>query len=602
MSSSPSWDKCFLSTLYFNAKNVYNGHKNGVLLLAENNCMRERLYHHWPLWIALLALWMLTGVIQFRATLATGGRLIYALDDAYIHMSMAKNLALHGVYGVTPYEFSSSSSSPVWTLLVGLVYLLFGVHDCVPFILDLIASSLALVAASLLLQDRLKSQIAELATLLAIAFLTPLPVLTSSGMEHPLQVLFVILFLALSARSIVEDPTQWKGKNYTSLLVVCGFLVMTRFESYALVLIICVLAAIRRRWKIAIGLGLASLLPLFLYQAISVAHGWQWLPNSILIRSSFQDSEMENTLQSVIVVPWSTVHTPKFWLTGWNALQRGPQNAVFLVTSLIVLVLSLLRTKRFWQFEHVVLVVFIGTTIAQLQFGKIGFFFRYDAYLVAMGIFALAVSSADVLRTLRHWMSESRWKTVVGSIVLLLALQLSRPLLVRAFLAYPRVPKACKNIYQQQYQMGLFLQRYYQGKTVAANDIGAITYLADIHLVDLIGLASRDILHLRQTDHFNADEVLKLCDQRRVSIAVAYESWLEYGGMRGFRRAWREVGWWKINDNVVCASNVVTFFAVQPAETQNLTEHLEDFTRSLPPDVEYRVKPIDSTTTHLAHL
>jgi hypothetical protein len=39
-----------------------------------------------------------------------GGSFTYALDDAYIHLAMAKNFPL-GVWGTTRYEFSSSSSS-----------------------------------------------------------------------------------------------------------------------------------------------------------------------------------------------------------------------------------------------------------------------------------------------------------------------------------------------------------------------------------------------------------------------------------------------------------------------------------------------------------
>ncbi len=37
--------------------------------------------------------------------------------------------------------------------------------------------------------------------------------------------------------------------------------------------------------------------------------------------------------------------------------------------------------------------------------------------------------------------------------------------------------------------MARFVSRYYQTSSIAANDIGAIDYMANLHLVDLTGLA-----------------------------------------------------------------------------------------------------------------
>ena len=79
-----------------------------------------------PLLLALVA-FLVSLAAALRAGLrATDGHLIYSLDDAYIHMAVAKNLARSGVWGCTPFHFSSSSSSLLWTLILGIANRLAG--------------------------------------------------------------------------------------------------------------------------------------------------------------------------------------------------------------------------------------------------------------------------------------------------------------------------------------------------------------------------------------------------------------------------------------------------------------------------------------------
>ena len=69
----------------------------------------------WPLLLSL-AVFLASLAAALRTALRwTDGRLIYALDDAYIHMAVAKTLASHGIWGCTPFHFSSSSSSQTST-------------------------------------------------------------------------------------------------------------------------------------------------------------------------------------------------------------------------------------------------------------------------------------------------------------------------------------------------------------------------------------------------------------------------------------------------------------------------------------------------------
>src|SRR5712675_82827 len=92
---------------------------------------------HWPLVAAIVVLFATTAVLVVLSVKQNDGHFVYALDDTYIHMSIARNFARYGVWGVTRYEFSSSSSSLLWTLLLSAIYLV-TTSTWVPLILDLV--------------------------------------------------------------------------------------------------------------------------------------------------------------------------------------------------------------------------------------------------------------------------------------------------------------------------------------------------------------------------------------------------------------------------------------------------------------------------------
>src|SRR5574341_2136772 len=90
----------------------------------------------WPLLLSA-SVFLASAVLAVHAAMRwTDGRLIYSLDDAYIHMALAKNLAHHGVWGCTPFHFSSSSSSLLWTAVLAAAYRVFGVRDAIPLVLN----------------------------------------------------------------------------------------------------------------------------------------------------------------------------------------------------------------------------------------------------------------------------------------------------------------------------------------------------------------------------------------------------------------------------------------------------------------------------------
>lgn len=143
-----------------------------------------------------------------------------------------------------------------------------------------------------------------------------------------------------------------------------------------------------------------------------------------------------------------------------------------------------------------------------------------------------------------------------------------------------------KNVYEQQYQMALFIKKFYQGRTIALNDIGAVSYLADIHLLDLWGLASLEPARLRLLKCYDTQQIYNLSERRGAVIAIAYDSWFETDKIGGLPRQWVKIGQWTIPNNVVCGAPTVSLYAVDPSASDELIRNLKEFTTELPADVE----------------
>ncbi|NMC64000.1 MAG: glycosyltransferase family 39 protein [SAR324 cluster bacterium] len=129
------------------------------------------------------------------------GRLGFAMDDAWIHMAVARNFLEGKGWGVVPGRALSVSTSPTWTLLVAFFYFIF--RDPVTAILTL--SFLCMVGACILcyflVHELTENALLGLFACLALIFSPVVLWGMASGMELPLVlcVLFGTFYLYYSA-------------------------------------------------------------------------------------------------------------------------------------------------------------------------------------------------------------------------------------------------------------------------------------------------------------------------------------------------------------------------------------------------------------------
>jgi hypothetical protein len=226
--------------------------------------------------------------------------------------------------------------------------------------------------------------------------------------------------------------------------------------------------------------------------------------------------------------------------------------------------------------------MFVAATLLHAQLAAVGWLFRYEAYLVAIGVVLVARHLADAR-------ADAMPRTTPGRLTLALAaLVWAVPLCTRAVQAAAQTPRAVKNIYEQQYQMGLFLRGLPAGSTVMANDIGAIAYLADIRLIDLYGLATQETARARREGRVDRALLAQLATPVPPAAVLVYRSWFA----SAIPSDWIQVATWKVPEEVVVADRTVTFYATRPADAALLARALADFQARLPSSVTARMADI----------
>jgi hypothetical protein len=154
------------------------------------------------------------GFALIRIWPLTNGDQIYLLDDTYIHLAIAKNLLLHGNYGISAVEPAMASSSILWPYLLAFG----GKSVLLPLLLNVIFSlALLAIALKVMRGSDVTSLGWQTVTLVLVVIGFPLTTMTLDGMEHVLFGLVFILFVwragLVMGGERLNDPLKESG-NY----------------------------------------------------------------------------------------------------------------------------------------------------------------------------------------------------------------------------------------------------------------------------------------------------------------------------------------------------------------------------------------------------
>lgn len=506
------------------------------------------------------------GALVFLGVRRIGGGFAYALDDAYIHLAIGRNLAEAGTWGVLPTGFSGASSSPLWTLLLAGVTLIVGDRVLTPLFLNVLFGSLLLVVAEGGLRRHGVPPLARVGVLLVLILITPMAVMVVSGMEHLFQAFLAMAFVLIAAR--VLSVGQASTRERALLLVLAFLLVGLRYEDAFLVGVVAV-AAFLRGWRLfAVALLAVGAAPALLYGLYSVAHGWPFLPSSIIAKAT--------------PLPTRPVELYRFGHAAVKRLLLAPHLLVLVVLALGLLAARVRRSP--WSEPDLLLSFFAGAALLHPVFAMFGWFYRYEAYLMALGVVALAVGVRDLVPP--GGLRAARLPPFRAAVLLVLVLVAALSVSMRMADAHISAPAGMDNIHDQHLQMALFLREHYAGEMVAINDIGAVSYMSGVRILDLWGLGDKDVAQAVREKRLTTDALRQLAEERNASIAILHDHIFAVGG--GVPPEWELKGTWTIRDNHVTVGDVLSFYALKPGEGERLERAMAEFAPRLPADVVSR--------------
>lgn len=513
-----------------------------------------------PLIISLFVFWITIFILTFLSLGQTDGHLLYTLDDPYIHMAIAKNFVTSGTWGVTQYEFSSCSSSPLWTFLISFFYFIFGTKIIIPFILNILFASFTAFVVVRFIEKHTDNIFLQTIIVLSVLFFGPFVSVVFTGLEHSMYTFFIALLIYYFFKIFEEQNNK---KEIYTLFILLFLLTLSRYEGMFVAVALFLIFLYKKRVLVAFGTLISALVPILVVGFISVSNGWYFFPNSVVLKSPV----ILNDFGSIV----GSIFNPNFFDLLW-AYKRI---LILLVISVIMFFINRKDKNSFAIKSSIFL--FILVTLLHIQYAKLGSLLRYEMYIMVIGIL---VNTISLIKFIKGKNKKIKYPVIIFFCLMLL------PFSISTYKAMKDIPTGMTNIYQMQFQMSRFINKYYNNTTIALNDIGAVNYYCDIKCVDLWGLANKEVADYRRRQMYDSKKVFEINKINNTSIAIIFEAWFDkYGGIPS---DWLMAGKWTIPNNITCGADSLTFYATDSINYVKLTNSLKMFSKELPLQVKQK--------------
>jgi len=512
----------------------------------------------------------LYAILVVATIIATGGVFEYPLDDPYIHLALAEQIA-QGNYGINAGEMSSPGSSPLFPLLL-TPFAGSPVQRFLPALWNLVGLAVSAWLWGRLLFEAGYARVGWRRFGYAIAGLGPavllMPQVALLGMEHALHAAAALaVVLGLMRHFAGERPGG-------PTLVVVGALLSSafRFEAMALGLLAGVALFFTGRRGAGVLAALCAFLPIIVFMGVLTSLGLDPTPSSVQVKLEGDTVGVQSPIAS-------------FFLDRLlNLLKPGGILVVVLIVSLLVMrrVLAGVGENRFGWLA----VTVIGAGVAHLLVGQIGWMNRYEHYLV-VGLVASLVAllpRVDLEPASPRTSPPTPAPRPAPRPAFAIALA---AIFIAPFYAYQpggtvHLPGGAQAIFTQQGQMARFARDVLDAP-VAVNDIGRVAWRNPNYVLDLWGLASSEAREIR-LGHPTPGWTGNLTEKHDVPVAMVYDHWFQ--GATG--PDWVRMGQFELTvPTRFLGGPAVGFYATTPASVDKLRAKLLEWIPTLAPDSRF---------------
>lgn len=474
-----------------------------------------------------------TGVAWAWGVQRAGG-FAFGLDDPYIHLAIARELATRGEWGLGE-GFVSGRSSPLWTALLALGLLAGAPGPALPVVYNaVLVLALGVVGARWLARRGVGPR-ASLAVLVGLGLAAPLPALLVGGMEHVLQLLLLTLWFAGLGERLAG------GGGTRGLYAAAALLGLCRYESAFPMAVGLGLLAWRGERGLALRLGAVAAAGPLAFGAWSVAQGGGPVPNPVWLKGAGEAVRGTGALLKALV--------------GWTWTTNAREPAVVAMPLLVVAAVGARRREEPTDPVGWTAAALVPAMLLHAAYARSGWFFRYEAWMVWVG----GLAAAGALLPARPGRALLAGFLLAGA----------GPLAFRAAQAGSWIPEVVTSIRHQQVQTGQWLATWAGPGAAAVNDVGAVAWYApDRPLVDLMGLVDDEAAAARRRGPLGRPELEALT--AAAGVVAVYDAWFPE-----HPESWVPVARWRIAEQGACADRTVSFYATDAATAPALRASLD---------------------------